>query len=156
MRPLRTCLLSAIVSSTLLPLSGCGGGMVKNVFPPRASIQQLTIQPDGQWSVQLRLQNYSNVSASFASVDASLTMAGQAAGRVAATPNLRIGPESADVVTTTLTPAPAARDAVAALHGGSLTYHLEGRIVTSDPKGNYDYRFDGTLSPIPGLNGVWR
>ncbi len=140
----------------ILPLAGCGGGMVRNVFPPRASLQQLTVQPDGRWDLQLRLQNYSNVSATFASVDASVTVAGTPAGRVSASPNLRIGPESADVAAATLTPAAAARQAVAGAGSGSIAYRLDGRILTSEPKGDYSYHFEGNLSPVPGMPGVWR
>lgn len=143
----------------LLPLllAGCvGGGQVRNVFPPRASIGQLTVQPDGNWTLQLRMQNYSNVSATFTRIDAKVEIAAQPAGSVSAAPNLRIGPESADVVDTTLAPSPAARAAVAALRSGSIAYKLDGRIVTSDPKGDYKYHFEGQLSPVPGLPGVLR
>lgn len=140
-----------------LLLAGCiGTGPVRNVFPPRASIGQLTMQADGSWKLQLRLQNFSNVSTTFATVDGKVEIGAQPAGSVSAAPALRIGPESADVVDVTITPAPAARAAVAALHSGSIAYKLEGRIVTSDPKGDYKYHFDGQLSPVPGLSGVLR
>jgi len=138
-----------------LVLGGCAGE-TKNIFPPRASIQQLTLQADGSWKVQLRLQNYSNISTTFGTVDAKIEIAGAAAGSVSAAPALRIGPESADMIETSLTPSPAAAQAVAALHAGNLRYKLAGRITTTDPVGDYQYAFESVLSPVPGLNGVLR
>lgn len=154
MRAARLCPVLALVP---LLLAGCaGGGQVRNVFPPRASIQQLSVQPDGAWRLQLRLQNYSNVSATFASIAATVAIAAQPAGSVRAAPNLRIGPESADVVDTALTPSPAARARIAAMHGGNVPYTLDGHIITSDPRGDYPFHFEGDLSPVPGLPGVLR
>jgi len=153
MRPVRTCWALAIL---MLALAGCVGGPVRNIFPPRASIQQLAVQADGSWKLQLRLQNYSNVSTTFATVDAKIELAGNAAGSVNAAPAIRIGPESADVVETGFKPSAAAAQAIATLHSGNLRYKLAGRIGTSDPKGDYEYTFEGVLSPVPGLVGVLR
>lgn len=151
MPPARACLLLAT-----LALTACGSGQVKNVFPPRASIQQLMVQPDGSWKLQLRVQNFSNVSETFSRVDAKVEIAGQSAGSVSASPNLRIGPESADVVETILTPSPIAREPLTSISIGGVAYKLTGHITVSDPKGDYDYTFVGTLNPAPGLPGVWR
>lgn len=151
MHPARTCLLL-----TTLTLTACGSGQVKNVFPPRASIQQLTIQPDGHWRLQLRVQNFSNVSATYSRIEAKVNIAGNDAGTVVASPNLRIGPESADVVDAEVTPSAASRQALEALKVGNIAYKLAGRIVASDPKGDYTYTFQGELSPVPGLPGVLR
>jgi len=153
MRPFRICWAIAIL---LLVLAGCFGGPTRNIFPPRASIQQLAVQADGSWKLQLRLQNYSNVSTTFATVDARIEVAGNAAGGVSAAPAIRIGPESADVVEASLKPSAAAAQAVASLRSGNLRYKLAGRIVTSDPKGDNEYTFEGVLSPVPGLVGVLR
>ncbi|MBS0192870.1 MAG: hypothetical protein JSR34_01315 [Proteobacteria bacterium] len=154
MRLFRTLCLVALLPALF---AGCAGsGQVRNIFPPRASIQQLSIQPDGNWKLQLRVQNFSNVSETFARIDAKVEIAGQLAGNVSAAPNLRIGPESADVVETTLAPSPATRQAVAAPGGGNVAYKLTGTIVTSDPKGEHKYSFEGALSPVPGLSGVLR
>jgi uncharacterized lipoprotein YajG len=153
MRAVRICWVLAIL---VLVLAGCAGGPTRNIFPPRASIQQLAVQADGSWKVQLRLQNYSNVSTSFATVDAKIELAGNAAGSVSAAPAIRIGPESADVVETSLKPSASAAQAVASLRSANLRYKLAGKIVTSDPKGDYEYTFEGVLSPVPGLVGVLR
>ena len=153
MRLVRYCLASAALA---LALSGCSGGTTRNIFPPRASIQQLTVETDGSWKVQLRLQNYSSVSTTFGKVDAKIQVAGNAAGSVTASPAIRIGPESADIVETTLTPSAAAAQAVASLHTGNLRYTMAGHITTTDPSGDYPYTFESVLSPVPGLPGVLR
>ena len=89
----------------------------------------------------------------FARVDGKLQVEGIDAGSIALTPNLRIGPESADVVDATLTAAP---DARSKLGNGNVHYVLVGRIVTSDPKRDEPYEFSSQLSPVPGLPGVFR
>src|SRR5262249_28059787 len=132
-------------------------GPPKSVFPPRASVQELAERPDGSWKLQLRLQNYSFVSMTFDRVEGRLEVGGNPAGEVIATPKLRVGPNSADIVEATLKPSPAAAKAVAALQGGgSVRYRLAGRIATSDPTRNQEYTFEGVLGPVPGLPGVLR
>lgn len=150
--------LSCAVAMFALVLTGCGGGtMRKNIFPPRASIQQISVQADGSWKLQLRLQNFSNVSTTFSKVEAKIDIAGTDAGNVDVSPSIRIGPESADLVEAALKPSPAAAAKVAALHGsGNVRYKLTGRIVTTDPAGNHPYAFESQLSPVPGLDGVLR
>lgn len=140
-------------------IAGCsGGGVRKQINPPRASIQQLAVQADGQWQLIVRLQNFSNVPTSFDSVNAKLVISGQEAGSISVTPAITVGPESADVVTTTLKPAVAAKLVVASAlaSGQSVRYAMSGTIVTGDPKGNYSFTFDSTLNPAPGLPGVMR
>jgi len=155
MRPIIK-IVFAVAFSALL--AACSSAPRKQINPPRASIQELAVQPDGQWRLTVRLQNFSNVVTAFQSVDARLTVADQAAGAVALSPAISIGPESADVVSATLRPTLAAKLIVAsALSGGQpVRYALTGRIVTADPKGSYDFSFESTLNPAPGLNGVLR
>jgi FlaG/FlaF family flagellin (archaellin) len=148
-----------VTVALLATLSACSGGEVrKAINPPRASIQQITVQPDGQWQLAVRLQNFSNVPTSFTSVDVKLTVGGQEAGNIALTPTITIGPESADVLNTVLRPALGAKlQAASALsEGQSVRYAVAGTIVTKDPKGSYSVSYDSTLNPAPGLNGVLR
>lgn len=151
-------IVSCVALSALL--AGCFGGssVRKQINPPRASIQQLAVQADGQWKLSLRLQNFSNVPTAFESVNAKLVVDGQDAGAVVLAPAMTIGPESADVVSAMLRPALGAKLAAAsALSAGqSVRYVLSGKIATSAPKGNYDFSFDSTLNPAPGLTGVLR
>jgi len=149
---------TVVVIAVLALLASCSSGPRKKINPPRASLQQLAVQPDGSWQLSLRLQNFSNVSTDFASVDAKLWIGGQDAGQVKATPAINIGPESADVVVTALAPAVGAKlvvaEALATQRG--VTYTLTGKIATTEPKGNYNFTFDSQLDPAPGLPGVLR
>ena len=146
----------ACAIASLLP--GCSTGPKKVVNPPRASIQQLQVRPDGQWQLSVRLQNFSNVPTTFTAMQAQLTVGGQAAGALEVAPNIRIGPESADVVQASLRPALGAKLAIASAlaAGQSERYSLKGTITTTEPKGSYPFVFDSSLNPAPGLPGVMR
>ena len=149
--------LTCVLAILALSLAGCAGGPRKNIFPPRASIQQIALQADGSWKLQLRLQNFSNVPMGFAKADMKIEIAGTQAGSLSVSPAIRVGPESADLFEASLKPAPAAVATLAALHGdSSVRYKVSGRIVTTDPAGDYPYAFESQLSPVPGLDGVLR
>jgi len=140
-------------------IAGCSSdGVRKQINPPRASIQQLTVQPDGRWALSVRLQNFSNVPTSFESINATLLVGNQEAGSLILNPAITVGPLSADVVSTTITPSLGAKLVVASALASSQStrYSVTGKIVTGEPKGNYDFTFDSTLNPAPGLPGVMR
>ncbi|WP_147653753.1 LEA type 2 family protein [Vulcaniibacterium gelatinicum] len=142
-------------------LAGCGGGPVRRVSEPSASVQQLTVHADGTWSVDLRLQNYSSVPMRFDSISLAFDIGGQSAGTLAGQPGLAIGPESADVVTLALQPASAARIAVAAAlaERRSLPYTLRGQVQAAPEDARarrYDIERSSALSPVPGVPGVMR
>ena len=147
----------AVIALVVL-VSACGGGVKRRINPPRASLQELAAQPNGQWRLTVRLQNFSNVPTRFTSVNAKLTVGGQDAGTIVLAPDLSIGPETADVMTTTITPSLAAKVTVASAlaSGRGVRYTLNGRIVTSEPKGDTPFDYDSALNPAPGLNGVMR
>ena len=149
---------TVLVISFLALLAACSTGPKKRINPPRASIQQLAVQADGSWQLSVRLQNFSSVSTAFSSVDAKLVIGGQDAGRVTLRPGISVGPESADVVVAMLRPTLGAKLVVASAIASSQStaYSLSGTITTSDPKGNYPFNYDSTLTPAPGLNGVMR
>ncbi len=141
-------------------LAACGGP-VRRVSEPTAQIQQLTVRADGRWSVDLRLQNYSSIPMRFNDVRLALTIAGEAAGELRATPALSIGPESADVIAVQIDPASAAKIAVAdALAGGrTVRYALAGDIAATPDEAtqrSFEIRRESALSPAPGLPGVLR
>ena len=146
----------------LLILAACSSGPPRRVSPPAASIQQLTVNADGSWKVELRLQNYSSIPMRFDSVDLAIGVGEQPAGRLRGAPAISIGPESADVVALPFTPdGAAARIIVAdALSGRRvLAYTLQGSItaVPEDAKSrSFDIDARNTLSPAPGLDGVLR
>lgn len=151
----------AAVALVVAGLSACAGGPVRRVSEPTARVQQLTVQADGTWSTQLRIENFSSVPMRFDAVDVALSVDGRAAGRLVAQPGLMIGPESADVVTIMLTPAVEAKIAVADALAGrrSINYALDGRVRATPDEGrerSFDIRRSSALSPAPGLPGVLR
>ena len=144
--------------SLLASLIGCASGPKQRINPPVASLQELAVQADGQWRLQLRLQNYSTVATTFTSVQAHLTIAGQDAGDISLAPDLTVGPDSADILPVLLTPSLAAKTAVASAlaAGQSVVYVMAGQIASSKPKGKHDFHFESSLNPAPGLRGVLR
>ena len=142
-------------------LSACSSGPVRRVSAPAASIQQLTVHADGNWSVDLRLQNYSSIPMRFTSVDLAITVSDQAAGTLQGAPQISIGPESADVVTLPFKPTVEARIVVADALAGrrSLGYALKGTLDAVPEEGKsrtFDIKTNNTLNPVPGLDGVLR
>lgn len=141
-------------------LAACSGGarIKKQLNPPRASVQQLTVLGNGQWKLVLRLQNFSNVPSTITSATGTLTFGGQDAGSFSVAPNISVGPESADTVETTITPALGAKLAVAsALSAGqSVRYTIKGQIATSQRNSPYEVSYESSLNPAPGLPGVMR
>ncbi len=142
-------------------LAACSTGPVRRVSEPAASIQQLSVRADGSWTVEVRLHNYSSIPMQFDRVELALTIAGQSAGSVQAAPGLRVGPESADVVSIAHAPAATARmaltDALAA--NRAVDYRLEGSVQATPESGkqrSFDVKRDSRLSPVPGLPGVLR
>lgn len=155
----RRCLILLLACSVLV--AGCSGGRVRRVSDPAAVLQQVTVNADGSWKVELRLQNYSSMPMRYDTVDLQLQVAGQEAGTLRATPALSIGPESADVVTVPLKPASAARIAAtdALIGRRTLDYTLKGSIkATPEESKQRSFQIDSrnTLSPAPGLPGVLR
>lgn len=144
-----------------LLLAACSSGPVRRVSPPAASIQQLTVNADGSWAVDLRLQNYSSIPMRFTQVNLAITVGDHAAGTLQGAPQISIGPESADVVTLPFQPTSEGRIVVADALAGRrpLGYTLKGTIdATPDEAKSRSFPVDSrnTLNPVPGLDGVLR
>lgn len=154
--------LVALAWIACLALVACTSGPPRRVSEPAASIQQLTVDANGNWSIDLRVQNYSSVAMRFDSVNLELSVGGEQAGTLQASPQLTISPASADVVAIALTPSAGARlllaDALAS--GRGVSYSLQGRLnaAPTDRGSARDYTIkrEGALSPVPGLPGVLR
>ncbi|MGA8277190.1 MAG: hypothetical protein WB784_03215 [Rhodanobacteraceae bacterium] len=147
---MRTRSFCPLVTLLVLTLTACGGGPVRRISPPTVSIQQLSVQPDGQWHLTLRIQNFSTVPTHFSAIHATLEIAGATAGTIDVKPDIDITEESADVVEATLTTStklPAT---------GDFAYTLKGTIDSSDPKGYYKINEASRLSPTPGIANTWR
>lgn len=129
-------------------ISGCGGP-VKRITPSAVSIQQLVVQPDGQWRLTLRIQNYSTVAMRYAALHGTLHIAGADVGSIELKPDVDIPPNSADVIDATL-------HSSAKLPAGDIDYKISGTIDTSEPKENFKFDRSSRLSPAPGLPGTWR
>jgi hypothetical protein len=157
----RPLLRSTVACLALLAMLAACGGQVRRVSEPAAGVQQLAVAADGSWTVDLRIENFSSVPMRFERVDLEVTVGGTSAGRLAGTPALSIGPESADVATLRMTPSAEARLRIAdALAGGrGIEYALDGRMdATPEGAGTRSYDVDrrSALSPVPGLPGVLR
>ena len=130
-------------------IAGCSSGPVRRITPSTVSIQQLVAQPDGQWRLTLRIQNYSTVAMHYAALHGTLHVAGADVGNVDLKPDLDIPPNSADVIETILR-------ATAKLPASDIDYKISGTIDTSEPKENFKFERSSRLSPAPGLPGTWR
>lgn len=153
--------MATAVAVLSLALAGCLSGPVRRVSEPTVGIQQLSVGADGQWTVELRLQNYSNIGMRFERVALTLRTGGESAGELRAEPALQVGPESADTAVVKFTPGPTARIAIANALADrrSIEYSLEGTLFasTEDRKPReYKVKRNSALSPVPGLPGVMR
>ena len=157
----RSAWIAALLALVTFVLAACGAGPVRRVSEPAASIQQLTVRADGQWDVQLRLDNFSSVPMRFTTTNIQIAFDNGAAGSLQTQPGISIGPESADVVNATISPTAdgRARIATALADGRSLNYTLSGSVdaVPEDAKSrNYKIKRESALTPVPGLAGVLR
>ena len=130
-------------------LAGCGSGPVRRITPSQVSIQELAVQPGGQWKLTLRIQNYSTVPMTYGAIHGTLTVAGADVGAIDVRTDFDIPGNSADVVDTTVR-------ASAALPAGDLDYRIEGTITTTEPKEEFKFNRSSRLSPTPGLANTWR
>ena len=151
----------ALVALIALAMTACGSGKVKRVSEPAASIQQLAVDNEGNWAVQLRLRNYSSMPMRFDTVSLAVKVGDESAGTLNASPAVSIGPESADVVSVRMQPSSSARIVVAdALAGGrTLFYELEGTVSATPEERkqrSFEVKSRNSLNQAPGLPGVLR
>ncbi|MET0331377.1 MAG: hypothetical protein ABW154_08095 [Dyella sp.] len=161
--PLRRLLCVALAAGSLLGLVGCGPPR-KSVFPPSISIQQMSVRPDGQWRLSLRIQNNSYGGMDFQSINGELKVANGIPVRLARRFELDIPAFAADVLQIDVLPTPAMSQALAAVaakgSAGSLPYSVHG-ISTALPEQekqarDFDFHGDNWLSPVPGIANTYR
>ena len=71
--------LAALLALTCALLAACAGGPIRRVSDPAAGIQQLTVHANGEWTVALRIDNFSSIPMRFDAVDIALTADGACA-----------------------------------------------------------------------------
>ena len=145
----------------VLMMTGCGGprAVKPQVFAPSASIQELRRSGADQWTMTLRLQNFSNVGMRITRVDAQLTIGDGASMHLEATPGLTVAPNSAEPypIGFQLNADASERIANALSSRLSVNYTLKGRIESSEPKSrNDEFDFESSLTPVPGLGDTLR
>ena len=157
-------LLQAFVLFSLgAALLGCGPAK-KSVYPPSVSIQQLQVQPDGPWTLTLRIQNNSYGEMDFRSLDGQLQIAQGVPIRLHARFERNIPELAGDVLPLQILPTTAMRQTIAAAaskgSGGSVAYRVSGS-MTAQPEQektprNFDFSGSQWLSPVPGIPNTWR
>lgn len=157
----RLAFATPVLLASLLLGACSSGGPPRRVSDPSANIQQLSVRADGSWSLDLRIDNFSSVPMRFDTIDLAMTIDGQPAAALHATPAFTIGPEAADVATLQVVPPAGAKIAIAdaLARGRGIDYHLEGRIIATPDNGGartFQFKRDNALAPVPGLPGVLR
>lgn len=149
---------AAFALMLLALLAGCASGPPKRVFPPQATVQEVRVQPDGKWAVQIRLQNFSTVPMRFSRLEATLSVNGEQATRISIDPGLSVGPGSNELVQHVFTPAAGPKAAVdqALANRRAVRYQLTGRIASSEPATDHPFDYQSALDPVPGLTGILR
>ena len=160
--------MKRLLHGFLLILLGAGlvacGPAKKSVFPPTLSIQQLTVLPDGQWRLILRIQNNSYGEMDFKSLDGQLQVGALAPIRLHATFERDIPALAGDVLALDVLPTGPMIQALQAVAGkgsaGSVAYRVQGsaHAKPEQEKRARDFDFDGNgwISPVPGIPNTWR
>ena len=158
-RLFRLIALGALVTG----LAACGPPK-KSVFPPTVSVQQLLVQPNGQWQLTVRIQNNSYGSMDFHSLDGQLTVGESIPIRLHASFDLDIPAFAGDVTQIHVLPTAEMSAAIKVLaakgSSGSLAYSLNGHASAKpeQEKDVRDFSFHGSdwLSPVPGIANTYR
>jgi len=157
-------LLRLIALGTLIAgLAACGPPK-KSVFPPTVTIQEMTVRPNGQWLLTVRIQNNSYGSMDFQSLDGELKVADGIPVRLHASFDLDIPAFAGDVTQVSVLPTGDMSASIKTLStkgsAGSLAYSLTGRARAKpeQEKEVRDFSFHGNdwFSPVPGIPNTYR
>lgn len=160
---MRSLLRYVALAALMLGLAACGPAK-KSVFPPAISVQEMTVRPDGQWQLTVRIQNNSYAGMNFRSIDGELRVAELVPVRLHTSFDLDIPAFAGDVTQLRILPTPemvAALQAAAAKgSSGSVAYSVSGRARAKPEQEEQprDFEFHGNdwLSPVPGIANTWR
>lgn len=138
----------------MLLLTGCqakgSAGMILRVNPPSASIQKLSIEANNALKIQLRIQNFSTVPTTYQNLQAQLRFNTQPVIMLNVPLQMTIPALSSDVISTLIEPTQLL------FTDDKLQYTLTGKIDTTQPKGHYDFTYEGQLTPVPGVKNTYR
>jgi hypothetical protein len=157
-------LLRWIIPALLLAFLAACGPAKKSVYPPNVSIQQLVVQPDGQWQLTVRIQNNSYAGMDFKSLDGQLQIAELVPVRLHATFDLDIPELAGDVVRLELLPPAAMSQSLQEIADkviyGALAYLVSGIAsampVQDDKQRTFDFHGNDWISPVPGIPNTYR
>jgi hypothetical protein len=157
-------LLRWIIPALLLAFLAACGPAKKSVYPPNVSIQQLVVQPDGQWQLTVRIQNNSYAGMDFKSLDGQLQIAELVPVRLHATFDLDIPELAGDVVRLELLPTAAMSQALQAIadkgSAGALAYRVSGSASAKpeqeDKARAFDFNGNDWISAVPGIPNTYR
>lgn len=156
-------LLRWIIPVLLLGLAACGPAR-KSVYPPNVTIQQLSVLPNGQWQLTLRIQNNSYGEVDFTSIESRLQIAQLVPVRVHANFKRDIPALNGDVIQIQILPTAEMTqlEQATALKGsaGTLAYRISGSTMgkpeQDDAPRSFDVDGNGWISPAPGIAHTWR
>ncbi|MBS0591538.1 MAG: hypothetical protein JSR65_12995 [Proteobacteria bacterium] len=149
----------AALTAILISLAGCFGGGVKHpINPPNASIQLLTVQPDGRWKLSIRLENFSDKTVHYSTLKADLRISGMQAAQLDLKPEMDIPGLNADVFDTTIAPSVDLQKAFALdiKAPGGVAYELKGTIRIPEADKDFKFEHKSRLSPVPGIPNQYR
>ncbi len=144
-------------------LIACGPAR-KSVYPPNVTIQQLSVLPNGQWQLTVRIQNNSYGEMDFTSIESRLQIAQLVPVRLHATFERDIPALNGDVIKIEILPTAEMtqmEQAVAAKgRGGTLAYRISGNATAKpeqeDKPRSFDFDGNAWISPVPGIAHTWR
>ncbi|WP_297802310.1 LEA type 2 family protein [Arenimonas sp. GDDSR-1] len=142
----------------LLLLTACASGPTIRYFPPQATIKELKQQPDGQWQIQIRIQNFSTGAMDFSEIKLKLQFQDGEWAEIGSPESVNIGANNAELLTLKLPLSASTREIIRDRQEKSqpLRYRLEGSLRSRDPGRSYPLKYEGRLNPAPGLAGVYR
>lgn len=143
----------------LVLLASCSN--VRPLVAPGASIQQVTVLPDGRWKLDLRIENFSSQSVHYGTAKLHIDLGEISVGEFAINADIDIAGENGDMIEATIAPAPEISTALrtrAKANSGGVLYELKGSISLSTANENREFTFEhkSRLSPVPGLTDVYR
>jgi hypothetical protein len=144
-------------------LAACGPAR-KSVYPPNVTIQQLSVLPNGQWQLTVRIQNNSYGEMDFTSIEGSLQIAQLVPARVHATFERDIPALNGDVIQIEILPTAEMIQMAQAVGGkgsaGTLAYRISGSATAKpeqeDKSRSFDFDGNAWISPVPGIAHTWR